>query len=48
MLAARREQNLVLGRDLCSCGDPVLQRIDGVEADGVRVEALARMSYSNL
>jgi hypothetical protein len=48
MLAARCQQDLAFGRYLCLVGYPVLQGVDGVVADGVRVEALSRMSHSNL
>ena len=42
------QQDLVLGGDVCCCRDPLLQSIDRVEADGISVQALARMRYSNL
>lgn len=48
VLSARCEQNLALRRDCRSARDPLLQRIDGVEVDRIHIEALARMSYSNL
>jgi hypothetical protein len=48
MLPPRRQQYLVLGRNVHHGCDPLLQRIDRVEADGISVKAPARMSYSYL
>jgi hypothetical protein len=48
MLPVGRQQYLELRRNLGSACDPLLERIDGAEGNGISVEALARMSYCNL
>jgi hypothetical protein len=48
VLAASRKQYLRLGRNIRRLRYPLLERIDGAEGYGISVEALARMSHSNL
>lgn len=48
MLAGRRQQYLKLRWYIRSSCDPVLERINRAKCNGISVEALARVSYSNL
>lgn len=48
MLPLGRQEDLALGGDFSGPRDPELERIDGTKGNGISVEALARMRYSNL